>query len=30
MSDLNEKIKKYIFFVLEFTFGSRLGIIMYR
>ena len=30
MSDLNEKIKKYIFFLLEFTFGARLGIIMYR
>lgn len=27
MSDLNEKIKKYIFFVPEFTFGARLGII---
>jgi len=30
MSDLNEKIKKYIFFVPEFTFGACLGIIMYR
>lgn len=30
MSDLNEKIKKYIFFMSEFTFGTRLGIIMYR
>ena len=29
MSDLNEKIKKYIFFMSEFTFGARLGIIMY-
>ena len=30
MSDLNEKIKKYIFFMSEFTFGARLGIIMYK
>ena len=30
MSDLNEKIKKYIFFMSEFTFDARLGIIMYR
>lgn len=30
MSDLNEKVKKYIFFVSEFTFDARLGIIMYR